>query len=693
MSIGSFSILVSVFENSFSNTLFTVGISGALALLASAIFGAVVHTSSVGSEKMEGVAKQIRRSAAAFLRQVSLVTALFVLIVAVVLYVFVDSDLARLQLGVWVEPYASGSFALGALCSMVAGWIIWCATTTAGGRSAQAARTSLVKALRIVFLGGITSGLAVVGLSILGLTGAMFFLVEVQDVSVIDILQMLIGFCLGAAVVTLFARVGGGIFALSVDLAGTKAQDAESSVEDPMTLMSSVGSGVGQSVGRGADLFESFTAAIVATMLIGVTTAWSESPDSAILFPLFIVGLGVVASILSSFFVRSKPGTKELFAALKGGTFLCAALVIVGSFLFTQNLLPGDVALGVFLALVSGLIVGLIVGMLSEYHTSPNFQPVRDLAKTARAGAGSVIAGGLTLGALSTFLPVFFVLVAIAVAYMSAGLYGIAIAAVGTLSMLAFTVASHAFGPIAENAGRVTELAKLQKQVRSRTDILSATGETAEGMAGSIAIGSSFLIVLAFFSVFLSMTSLETVDLTNPLILIGLFVGGALPFLFSSMTVDAALRLSARVPEWSARKSKASDTVSMSRRTLDLVTGVALKEALLPGLLAALAPVAVGLTLGTEALAALLIGALLSSVLTSFSMTNAGSAWQSAKRYILSGNLGGKGSDTYAAALASTTVGGALKGVAGSSVLILLRFMMIVSLLTVGLYTPTGFLF
>lgn len=688
-------------SSSFTQSLQWVLASGVLALAAAGVFRYIIGKESDGNDLMRKIAGKIRIGAMAFLKREYSVIIPFVLVVSVLIYLFVDTGVTNLQAGVFKGPFTAFSYLVGACASGLAGFVGMRTATMANVRTTEAARTSLTKALRISFYSGSTMGLAVVGLGILGFTLCLWLLLHHVDMA--GALKALTGFSFGASCVALFARVGGGIYTKAADVGADLVGKVEAGIPEddprnPAVIADNVGDNVGDVAGMGADLFESYVGAIIATMLVAMGVDWGEGmTEKALLFPLLVSAIGIVASLLAVFVVRTKKAD-GVQAALKNGMLVSSLLFLIGAFVLAKNWLPVEVAMGVFFALAAGLIAGVLVGLITEFYTSHSYKPVRSLADSAKTGPGTVLIEGLALGYMSTALPVLVICLSIGIAFVQAGMYGIGIAAVGMLATLGTTLAVDAFGPVADNAGGIAEMSDLPDEVRERTDALDSAGNTTAAIGKGFAIGVAAFMVLALFGAFKEESGLDTINVSNPYTLIGLLVGGMIPFVFSSLTMRAVGRAAIAMIEEVRHQFKTipglmeGTAEGDTARCVSIATKSAIREMMLPGLLAIVSPVLMGVLLGLEALGGLLAGALVTSILMGMSMSNSGGAWDNAKKYIESGHLGGKKSEPHKAAVVGDTVGDPFKDTSGPSLNILIKLMSIMSVLTAGIYGTTGLL-
>ena len=639
---------------------------------------AFVSKHDAGTERMKEIAAAINDGAKAFLFAEYKILAIFV----VVLFIAIG-----LGLGSWITALC---FLFGALFSILAGYIGMNVATKANVRTANAARISgMNKALSIAFSGGSVMGMCVVGL---GLLGASVLFLIFNDTNV------LFGFSLGASSIALFARVGGGIYTkaadVSVDLAGkVEAGTPENDPHNPAVIADNVGDNVGDVAGMGADLFESYVGAIISAMTLGAVVI-AQFGDLSVIFPLVIAACGILASVIATFFVRGKEGSNP-HKALKMGSYVSALLVVIASVVLSKVMLG---SYGPAIAIVSGLVVGLVIGIVTEVYTSGDYKFVKKIAQQSETGSATTIISGTAVGMMSTWVPVVLICVGIFLAYKFAGLYGIALAAVGMLSTTGITVAVDAYGPIADNAGGIAEMSGLDHSVREITDKLDAVGNTTAAMGKGFAIGSAALTALALFVSFTQATGLDAseVALTSPTVVIGLLIGGMLPFVFSAMTMDSVSKAAYSMIEEVRRQFREIPGIMEGKAKPDYKTCVAisttaaLKEMLVPGIMAVVAPLAVGLILGSTALAGLLAGSLVSGVMMAMFMSNAGGAWDNAKKYIEEGHHGGKGSDAHKAAVVGDTVGDPFKDTSGPSINILIKLMTVVSTVFAAIFTANG---
>ena len=639
---------------------------------------AFVSKQDAGTDRMKEIAAAINDGAKAFLFAEYRILAIFV----VVLFIAIG-----LGLGSWITALC---FLFGAMFSILAGYIGMNVATKANVRTANAARESgMNKALSIAFSGGSVMGMCVVGL---GLLGASVLFLIFNDTNV------LFGFSLGASSIALFARVGGGIYTKAADVGADLVGKVEAGIPEddprnPAVIADNVGDNVGDVAGMGADLFESYVGAIISAMTLGAVVV-AQFGDLSVIFPLVIAACGILASVIATFFVRGKEGANP-HKALKMGSYVSALLVVIASVIFSKLMLG---SYGPAIAIVSGLVVGLVIGIVTEVYTSGDYKFVKKIAQQSETGSATTIISGTAVGMMSTWVPVILICVGILLAYMFAGLYGIALAAVGMLSTTGITVAVDAYGPIADNAGGIAEMSGLDHSVREITDKLDAVGNTTAAMGKGFAIGSAALTALALFVSFTQATGLDAseVALTSPTVVIGLLIGGMLPFVFSAMTMDSVSKAAYSMIEEVRRQFHEIPGIMEGKAKPDYKTCVAisttaaLKEMLVPGIMAVVAPLAVGLILGSTALAGLLAGSLVSGVMMAMFMSNAGGAWDNAKKYIEEGHHGGKGSDAHKAAVVGDTVGDPFKDTSGPSINILIKLMTVVSTVFAAIFTANG---
>ena len=639
---------------------------------------AFVSKQDAGTERMKEIAAAINDGAKAFLFAEYKILAIFV----VVLFIAIG-----LGLGSWITALC---FLFGALFSILAGYIGMNVATKANVRTANAARTSgMNKALSIAFSSGSVMGMCVVGL---GLLGASVLFLIFEDTNV------LFGFSLGASSIALFARVGGGIYTKAADVGADLVGKVEAGIPEddprnPAVIADNVGDNVGDVAGMGADLFESYVGAIISAMTLGAVVV-AKFGDLSVIFPLVIAACGILASVIATFFVRGKEGSNP-HKALKMGSYVSALLVVIAAITLSKVMLG---SYGPAIAIVAGLVVGLVIGIVTEVYTSGDYKFVKKIAQQSETGSATTIISGTAVGMMSTWVPVILICVGIFLAYKFAGLYGIALAAVGMLSTTGITVAVDAYGPIADNAGGIAEMSGLDHSVREITDKLDAVGNTTAAMGKGFAIGSAALTALALFVSFTQATGLtaDQVALTSPTVVIGLLIGGMLPFVFSAMTMDSVSKAAYSMIEEVRRQFREIPGIMEGKAKPDYKTCVAisttaaLKEMLVPGIMAVVAPLAVGLILGSTALAGLLAGSLVSGVMMAMFMSNAGGAWDNAKKYIEEGHHGGKGSDAHKAAVVGDTVGDPFKDTSGPSINILIKLMTVVSTVFAAIFTANG---
>ena len=671
-------------------------IGAVVSLLFAGILAWKIKSYSTGTEMMTKIAGAIKQGAKAYLKRQYTGVGIFFAGMFVLLLVLSFFGL--------VNPFVPFAFLTGGFFSGLSGYIGMSIATSANSRTAFAASESLNKGLRVAFSSGGVMGFVVVGLGLLDLS-IWYYLLQIWYsplTQMQEITSAMLTFGMGASSMALFARVGGGIFTKAADVGADLVGKVEAGIPEddprnPAVIADNVGDNVGDVAGMGADLYESYVGSIVSTASLAVAAQLT----AGVMIPMVMAAIGIIASIVGTFFVRSgeKAEQKALLSALRRGVNISSVLIAIVAFLLVYFVL-GTQYLGVFFAIISGLLAGILIGLCTEFYTSDSYKPTRKVSDASATGPATVIIGGISLGMRSTFLPIIIIGISVLVSFFvsggadsfNMGLYGIGLSAVGMLSTLGITLATDAYGPVADNAGGIAEMCHMDPEVRKRTDALDSLGNTTAATGKGFAIGSAALTALALIVSYMNEAHLTELNILNPATLIGLFIGGMLPFLFSSMTMNAVGRAAQGIVVEVRRQFREIKGLMEGKaepdyaRCVDICTRSAQKEMILPALTGIISPIIVGLILGPYAVASMLAGAVVTGFILAIMMANSGGAWDNAKKYIEAGNNGGKGSDAHKAAVVGDTVGDPFKDTSGPSINILIKLLSMVSIVFAGLF-------